>query len=225
MDGIFAKYPAFRDGLRMKLTIANVPDGWTSEIFQVFTAVSGLSGVNGTRYFDITRTQYGCILSADDFDSVSVAYNCYETDSPTYDYTFEQVIRIGCFSTRSGSPFLSLVEGIIEHTCQDYINQDPVPIYQDHPFIGIKFVPDSPGYATFTGSGATLDAAKIGWDATRLTDVITGDLEFFLCNITGGEQYPIDFTNANWTGIDTFYDTATDTFKTAGTFTAEIERL
>ena len=225
-DAIFTKYPAFRDGLRMKLTIADVIDGWESELFQVFTEVTGLSGINGTRYFDITRTQYGCILSADDFDSVTVNYHCYETDSPIYDYNFDQIIRIGCLSSRGGDPFFSKVEGVLEYSCQDYIDQAPVPIYQDHPFIGVEFVPDSAQYGSgLTGSGAVLDISKIGWDSTRLPNVVTGDLRFFLCNILGGDQYPIDLTNANWTGIDDFYDTGTDTFKTAGTFTAEIERL
>jgi hypothetical protein len=33
------------------------------------------------------------------------------------------------------------------------------------------------------------------------------------------------YDDPDWVGIDDFYDTATDTFKNAGTFTAEIERL
>lgn len=226
LDGLFGKYASYRDGLRMKLIIADVPDGWNAEIFLIHTDVTGLSGVNGTRYFDIQRTQYGCIWSADDFDEVAVEYHCYETDENLYDYTFEQITRIGGIMPTPRGNFFARIDASIQHSSADYIAQAPSPIYQDHPFIGLRFVPDDSQYgASSFGGGAVLEDWRVGWDATRLPNVITGSLRFFLCNILGGDQYPIDLTNANWTGIDTFWDTATDAFKTAGTFTAEIERL
>jgi hypothetical protein len=90
--------------------------------------------------------------------------------------------------------------------------------------LGIEFVPTSAQYGEATQVLTTYNTSRIGWDGKRVNDTISGNLRFYK-SIFGSWGDVVGYDDPDWIGIDDFYDTATDTFKNAGTFTAEIERL
>ena len=223
-------YPAYRDGLRVKLVISGIQDAHSIELSGYYTDITGMSGLNGTWYLSVVRTQYGCIWSADDTELVEINYNIYQNTIP-YDYNYTLNTNIEAKSTRPPSVipsnffnFLSL--GIV--TDLGAFNPgalSPPPAGDQHPVLGIEFVPTLSGYNQATQkTGPTFNSSRIGWDGKRTQDVISGDLRFYR-SVFGAWGDCIGYDDPAWTGIDDFYDTATDTFKTAGTFTAELERL
>ena len=229
LNSTLVNYPAYRDGLRIKLVISGIQDAHSIEIDEYYTDITGMAGLNGTWYLSVDRTQYGCIWSADDAELVEISYNIYENYLP-YDYTYTLNANIEAKSTRPSDVFetnffklLSL--GIV--TDIGAFNPDDLtpPPGQVHPILGIEFVPTSSEHSQATQkTGPTFNWSRIGWDGARTQDVISGDLRFYK-SIFGAWGDVIGYDDPAWNGIDDFYDTATDTFKTAGTFTAEIERL
>jgi hypothetical protein len=223
-------YPAYRDGLRVKLVISGIQDAHSIEIDEYYTDITGMSGLNGTWYLSVVRTQYGCIWSADDSELVEITYNIYENYVP-YDYTYTLNANIEAKSARSsqvvaGNFFNILSLGLV--TDLGAFNPGaltPPPFDGVHPVLGIEFVPTSSEYSQATQkTGPTFNWSRIGWDGARTQDIISGNLRFFR-SVFGGWGDVVAYDDPAWTGIDDFYDTATDTFKTAGTFTAELERL
>lgn len=223
-------YPAYRDGLRVKLVISGVQDAHTIEIDDYHTDITGMAGLNGTWYLSVVRTQYGCIWSADDSELVEISYNVYYDGIP-YDYTYTLNANIEAKSTRPSTVipanfFDMLSLGIITDLgAFNPSGLSPSPAGDLHPVLGVEFVPTSSEYSQATQkTGPTFNTTRIGWDAARVQDVISGDLRFFRSVFGVWGDVP-DYDDPDWAGIDDFYDTATSTFKTAGTFTAEIERL
>lgn len=237
LDGLFTKYAAYRDGLRLKLVISGVPDAFSVALnpgYPIYiTTATGMSQYNGTWYFDIVRTQYGCILSASDEETFDVAYQMSDPDFG-YDIPYTQRVTLGAFVSRSGD-FLQTIGPFISHYSPDYYSDvmlSGLPYGTSiHPMIGLAFEPSDSQYPNAGGTiGYAPDAATLiesfstAVDAARLSDTIAGNLRFRLSEALI-EQDPIDFTNPDWEGIGTFWDTATNSFKVAGTFTAQIERL
>jgi hypothetical protein len=237
-DDVAIRYAAYPNGLRIKLTIEDVPDGFTCSIdggYPIYiTEASGMSQYNGTYYLDIIRSQYGCIFSANDFAEFDVAYNMSDPDFD-YDINYTQRVRIGSRVTRT-TPFLARVFASIGQFSPDYY--DNVVLSGEaygtfiHPMIGLAFEPTDPddysaqGFDTDLISGATIEEKYAGWFVERLNNVVSGNLRFYLTSAIA-DQFPMvpDFTASEWDGISTFWDTGTSDFKVAGTFTAEIERL
>lgn len=223
-------YPAYRDGLRVKLVIADIQDAHSIELSGYYTDITGMSGLNGTWYLTVVRTQYGCIWSADDAELVEISYNIYQNTLP-YDYTYTLNVNIEAKSTRPAAViptnFFDLLSlGLVADLgAFNPSGLSPTPAGDLHPVLGIEFVPTSNEYSQATqNTGPTFNWSRIGWDGARVQDVISGDLRFYKSmfglwgDVTG-------YDDPDWVGIDDFYDTGTDEFKTAGTFTAEIERL
>lgn len=232
----FIKYAAYRNGLRMKLVIAGVPDGFTCSLNSGGTAIyittaTGMSGYNGTWYFDIIRSQYGCIFNALDFDTFDVGYVATDPDFYPLGVPYTQTVRIRPRVFRPGATFLSFVYGSIEHYSSDYeFGASPLVAGYTHPMIGLAFEPTDVAYSTngglITEPGLLIESHSAIWRADQLTEVISGNLRFFLSDALV-DQSPMSpaFTDPIWQGIGTFWDTATSDFKIAGTFTLEIERL
>jgi hypothetical protein len=215
----------------MKLVISGVPDSFAVDFNTIWqTEASGMSGYNGTWYFDVIRSQYGCILNATDSDSFDVTYRAVEDGF--YDLNYIQ--RVSLLPLVGKATFLQFVSANIQHFSPDYFaNTFPNIASFIHPMIGVAFEPTNPSYGLGfgiiggSGDGETfLSSAAIAWDSTRLNDVISGDLRFYLSEalVNQDPMFP-DFTNSAWTGTSTFWDSGTSAFKIAGTFTAEIERL
>jgi hypothetical protein len=232
-DELFTKYAAYRNGLRLKLTISGVPDSFAVDFNTIWqTEASGMSGYNGTWYVDIIRSQYGCIFNALDSAYFDVEYEAREDGFYTRNYTHRGVIQPFVAKTFSA---LNYVSGNIRHFSPDYYDDAFLPGIADniHPMIGIAFEPSDSAYDLGFGiaegapDGQTFfSSSGVGWDSTRLNDVVSGDLRFYLSQSLVNQDTMIpDFTNALWTGTSTFWDSGTSNFKTAGTFTAEIERL
>lgn len=222
-------YPAYRDGLRVKLVISGIQDAHSIEFSGYFTDITGMSGLNGTWYLSVVRTQYGCIWTADDSELVEISYNVYQSTIP-YDYTYTLNANIEAKSARPSSlipsRFFSLLSlGIVADLgAFDPGALSPPPAPDQHPVLGIEFAPTSAQYGEATDVGVTFNSSRIGWDGARVGNVISGDLKFYKSIFGVWGDVPA-YSDPDWVGIDDFYDTATDTFKTAGTFTAEIERL
>jgi hypothetical protein len=224
-------YPAYRDGLRIKLVISGVQDAHSIEIDEYYTDITGMSGLNGTWYLSVVRTQYGCIWTADDSELVEINYNIYENYFP-YDYNYTLYANIEAKSTRPvgvvPSNFFNILSlGIILDIgagAWDPGALVPPPSPELHPILGIEFVPTSSEYRQATNAGGVYNTSRIGWDGGRTQDVISGNLKFYKAYF-GEWANVLDFDDPQWTGIGDFYDTTTNTFKTAGTFTAELERL
>jgi hypothetical protein len=221
-------YAAYRDGLRVKLVISGIQDAHSIEIDEYYTDITGMSGLNGTWYLSVERTQYGCIWTADDSELVEISYNIYENYLP-YDYTYTLNTRLEAKSERPPgaitSNFFNLLSvGIVSDIGTFNPGALTPPPGQVHPILGIEFVPTSAQYGEATDVGAVYNTSRVGWDGKRVADTISGDLRFYKSTFgTWGDV--VGYDDPDWIGIDDFYDTATDTFKTAGTFTAEIERL
>jgi hypothetical protein len=235
-DDLFTRYPAYRTGLRVKVVISGVPDTFAVDAGNVwYTEGSGMSGHNGTWYFDVIRSQYGCIFLADDKETFDVTIRAYDASPNTYDETFIQRVRIGDFALLTAGLPLNYLAAFIDHYSPDYdsvfaasgiMNFGPF----GHPMLGLSFEPSDAQYQ-FTDSlfyDTTLlvstDRSATAWDATRFDDVITGNLRYRASQVLA-LQGPFDFDSVAWTGQGTFWDTGTSDFKIAGTFTAEIERL
>jgi hypothetical protein len=219
--------------------ISGVPDSFSIALVSGYpiylTEASGMSGYNGTWYFDIVRTKAGCVLSATDSETFDVAYNMSDPDY-AYDINYTQRVGLGVGVARTSS-FLDYVTAFISHSAPDYyanviLSGEAYGQYI-HPMIGVAFEPSDStflrpdSYGGNPDDGVTfVEGRSVGFDAGRLTDVISGDLRFYLSRAPG-DQHPIipDFTDTAWDGIGTFWDTGTSDFKIAGTFTAEIERL
>ena len=234
-DDQLVKYAAYPNGLRLKLTIEDVPDGFSTALdggggVRVFeTDASGMSAYNGTWYLDIIRSQYGCIFNALDSDTFDVNYVATDIDFYPLGVPYTQTVRIRPIVRRFSSLFLSGLSAQIEHYSPDYESDaSPIVGWQVHPMIGLKFEPTNTAYSSggglITEPGLLIESWGCGWYPEQLPDVITGNLRFYLSEALVNQD-PIDFTNPTWIGIDTFWDTTTDDFKIAGTFTAEIERL
>ena len=238
-DDVAIRYAAYPNGLRIKLTIEDVPNGFTcSRNFGTpiyITEASGMSQYNGTYYLDIVRSQYGCIFNANDIAEFDVDYVMTDPDFYPDGIPYTQRVRIGSRVTRT-TPFLARVFASIGQFSPDYY--DNVVLSGEaygtfiHPMIGLAFEPTDPGDYYAQGfdfdlvSGATIEEKYGGWFVERLNNVVSGNLRFYLTSAIA-DQFPmsIPFTDANWDGIGTFWDTGTSDFKVAGTFTAEIERL
>jgi len=222
-------YPAYRDGLRVKLVIAGVQDAHSIELSGYHTDITGMGGLNGTWYLSVVRTQYGCIWSADDSEIVEISYNIYYDGIP-YDYTYTLNANVEAKSTRptdviEANFFELLSLGLIlDLGTFNPGALSPPPAGDLHPVLGVEFVPNSAQYGQATSVDVTYNTSRIGWDGARVQDVISGNLRFYK-SMFGAWGDVIGYDDLAWTGIDDFWDTTTDTFKNAGTFTAEIERL
>lgn len=236
VDDNFVRYPAYRDGLRMKLVIEDVPDSFAVDFNGIiFTEASGMAQYNGTWYLDIIKSQYGCIWDATDEETFDVEYRMYDPGFG-YDLNYTQRVCIRSNVVRSSTNvFLARLESIIAHFSPDYnanVILSGLPYGTNiHPMIGVSFQPTDSSYRLADGlvtapDSVTLEEQRaVLWDAARLEDVISGDLKFYLSRFADQDPMSPDFTNAAWSGIGTFFDTGTADFKIAGTFTAEIERL
>jgi hypothetical protein len=232
------RYAAYRNGLRLKLTIAGVPDSFSMYLDDTYpiylTEATGMSQYNGTWYLDIVRSQYGCIFSAADFDLFDVAYVATDPDFYPDGETYTQRVRIGVGIGQTGFR-LGSVLGLIDHYSPDYeFGAGTIISPAGHPMLGLAFEPDDPAYLT---GGALLadviDAVSVlvesrstGLRPNQLTDTITGNLRFYISDALGN-QNPIGppLTSSDWVGTDTFWDFGASEFKIAGTFSLEIERL
>jgi hypothetical protein len=222
-------YSAYRDGLRAKLVISGVQDAHSIELSGYYTDITGMSGLNGTWYLSVVRTQYGCIWTADDSELVEISYNIYQNTIP-YDYTYTLNANIEAKSARPTNAieanfFALLSLGLVlDLGAFNPGGLSPPPAGDLHPVLGIELVPTSAQYGEATDVGVTYNTSRIGWDGLRVADTISGNLRFYK-SVFGAWGDVTGYDDPNWVGIDDFYDTATDTFKNAGTFTAEIERL
>jgi hypothetical protein len=224
---VFTKYPAYRDGLRVKVVVSGVPDSFSIDYAGTwFTEASGMSGYNGTWYFDVIRSQYGCIYRAVDRHSFDVSYRASDPFFP-YDENYVQKMRLGS-EAYVEYPFTRLSAFFEQFTLDwgDLMSKIPSAI---HPMIAIDLEPTDPEYASTLGTFYDddllifIERSRASWNATNLPNVISGNLRFRQTILP--LQVPEDFDDPDWSGVSTFWDTATSAFKTAGTFTAEIERL
>ena len=242
-DGELVKYAAYRDGLRLKLTIEDVPDGFSMYLDGTYpiylTDATGMSQFNGTWYFDLVRTQYGCIWNATDSDQFDIAYVMTDPDFYPDGIPYTQRVILQPRVSRvfgGGNDVLNFVSALIEHFSPDYYTDvvlGPLPYASyAHPMIGLAFEPsDSEFFAgaaqgSNTEFGVSTEERSTGWRPDQLNQVITGNLRFYL-DTALGDQDPLspDLTDSDWVGTDVFWDFGASEFKIAGTFTAEIERL
>lgn len=235
-DGLFTRYAAYRDGLRMKIVISSVPDSFAVDYNGIiFTTASGMSGYNGTWYFNIARTQYGCIFSSTDSETFDIEYNMSDPGM-SYDLDYIQRVTMGCYVERD-STFLKTVGPYLMHYSPDYyanVMLSGLPYATNlHPMISLSLEPTDSQYYSgagvtgFAPDGVTLQETTLAIaDSIRLDNAISGNIRFRLSEALI-EQNPMTygFDDAGWTGVGTFWDTGTSDFKIAGTFTAEIERL
>lgn len=235
-DGLFTRYAAYRNGVRLKLVIQDVPDAFSVDLNGViFTEASGMSGYNGTWYFDIVKTQYGCILSSTDEETFDVAYRMYDPGFG-YDLNYTQRVSMGCRVGRSGF-FLGSIGPGIQHYSPDYyanvvLSGLPYGTFI-HPMISLSFEPTDSQYASSVGilgfapdGNTKIELTEALVDAIRLDDVISGNLRFHLSEaLVDQDPMSVSFDDPAWTGVGTFWDTGTSDFKIAGTFSAELERL
>lgn len=238
-DDVAIRYAAYPNGLRIKLTIEDVPDGFSMYLDGTYpiylTEASGMSGYNGTWYLDMIRSQYGCIFNANDIAEFDVSYIMTDPDFYPAGIPYTQRVRIGSRVIRT-TPFLSRVFASIGQYSPDYY--DNVVMSGEaygtfvHPMIGLAFEPTDSGDYSAQGfdfdliSGATIEEKYAGWFVERLSNVVSGNLRFYMTSAIV-DQFPLfpALTDSRWVGTDVFWDFGASAFKTAGTFTAEIERL
>ena len=234
-DEELVKYAAYRNGLRLKLTIEDVPDSFSMYLDGTYpiylTEASGMSQYNGTWYLDVIRSQYGCIFNAVDNETFNVDYIATDPDFYPAGVPYTQTVRIRPLVQRASATFLNLVLGAIEHYSPDY-EADAAPLIAGyvHPMIGLAFEPTDPAYLSggglFGEPGIWVEGRNAGWRPDQLTGVITGNLRFYLSDalINQAPLFP-DLTDSRWVGTDVFWDFGASEFKIAGTFSLEIERL
>jgi hypothetical protein len=220
-----------------------VPDGFSMYLDGTYpiylTDATGMSQYNGTWYFDLVRTQYGCIFNAVDSDQFDVAYVMTDPDFYPDGIPYTQRVTLQPRVTKvfgGGNSLLYFVSALIEHFSPDYFSDvvmGPLPYASYvHPMIGLAFEPSDSGF--FAGAaqggntefGVSTEERSTGWLADQLAETISGNLRFYL-DTALGDQDPLfpDLTDSRWVGSDVFWDFGASAFKIAGTFTAEIERL